>query len=112
MKMKKPFTVTLGMRGYPMTESSAEFEHPEISGTWRVVEGPDRYILCEDHGRHLRFVEFIKKPGENLVLYKAREWERRSRDDNNYTLTKPAKYHGTRMPTEFSQALKNLHAKT
>ncbi|MBI4174307.1 MAG: hypothetical protein HY517_01570 [Candidatus Aenigmarchaeota archaeon] len=107
MKKKNPFAVKLGARGYPMTESAAGFEHPDLLGTWHVLEGQDRYVLCEDRGRRLRFIEFVKKSDDSWVLYKAREWERLPRDDNQYTLTKDAKYHGKQMSTGFLQALKN-----
>lgn len=112
MKTKKPFVVTVGRQGYAMKEVYATFEHPEISGIWSVLEGPDMYLLCEDRGRHVRFVEFVKKPGDDLALYKGREWERRPRRDSSYVLTKHSRYNGTRMPTEFSQALKNIKDRT
>lgn len=108
MKNKNSITVTLGTRGYPINEykKGEVFEHPELPGSWYVLESAGQYILCNDRGRHLTFLELRPGKDDDFVLYKGREWERRPRDDNFYILTKPKRFHGNRMPIQFGQALK------
>ena len=109
MKRDKPLTVRIGSHGYAMKEVTRKelFTHQELNGEWHVVSNHlDRYVLCTDAGKYLRFIEFTQNEEDNFVVYKRREWHRRPRDDNAYTLVKHERYHGTRMPIEFGQALK------
>lgn len=110
MRKDKTLTVRIGPKGYPMREITADiFEHNDLPGSWRIASNYlDRYIFCSYSGRHVKFIEFTQDRSDNFTLYKDREWERRPRDDNFYTLTKPERYHGKRMPTSFSQSIKRL----
>ena len=110
MKKNRSLTVRIGPRGYPMEEITAGvFEHNDLPGNWRIESNHlDRYIFCSYTGRHVRFIEFTQYKGDNFTLYQGREWERRPRDDNFYTLAGPTRYHGKRMPTSFGQSVRRL----
>ncbi len=109
MKNKNPITVKVGKRYYSINEyrHGMLFQHPELPGSWHVLESAGHYVLCNDRGRHLTFIEFYPDQRDSIALYKGNEWERRPRDDNSYTLTRPKKYHGMKTATGFSQALRN-----
>ncbi|HIG97204.1 MAG TPA: hypothetical protein HA230_02560 [Candidatus Aenigmarchaeota archaeon] len=109
MKENEPIAVRIGSRGQRITEpvKGMIFTYPDIPGEWRLLEDTDKYILCKDTGRYLTFVEFCRGGQDNLSFYKRREWERRPRDDNNYTLSKHRKYYGIKMPLGFAQHVRN-----
>ena len=109
MKGKKPITVRIGSRGHKITEPAKDviFTYPDIPGGWHILENNDKYVLCSDTGKYLTFVEFCHTGHGNLSFYKGREWERRPHDDNDYVLTRPKKYYGTKMPLTFVQHIRN-----
>lgn len=82
------------------------FETPDLEGQWGVLGDGSSYVLYKDEGKHVRFLEF--RPGsDSLALYRSREWRRSPKNDNCYTLTSPYRSYNLRMPTKFSQDLRN-----
>ena len=99
--------ITTGAREYVKT-GVMQHDFPGFgTGTeWDIFSNDhNNYILTSKASRHVRFLEVYSDDGLNMIT--GREWQRRPRNDEIYSLKgPPKKYYGMKQPTSFTKKVR------